>query len=233
MNNRVPPDDVECRKIIKILSAKNLTHAFWIAARDPALTQIAIGLAKRTDVIDSTKSAALRQAACRGDTKLVAGFLAAKVQVNTFNYYGETALGMAARNGHVLVIEELLAAGATVDEGGLFTPLMLASSGGHDKAVAALLKAKANVNARSRSSWASDPEPSSGSTALMLAVAKGHIKIVRLLLDAKADPNIEDEFGNTAMNNATHFNYPDIIRLLFEYGARIPQHSMFEFRSVG
>ena len=84
----------------------------------------------------------------------------------------------AAQQGHLTVVQELLANGAAVNvprQDGQ-TPLHLAAANGHVEIVAALLEAEADFDFQANPGW----------TPLMLAAAKGHKAIVDMLIAAGA-----------------------------------------------
>jgi len=89
---------------------------------------------------------------------------------------GYTALHYAARNGHVGIVELLLAARANVNAAECsFTPLLRAAFMGHTAIVSMLLSRKADV---------STPDTVEGLTPLHKAAARGHGDVVGLLLAA-------------------------------------------------
>jgi hypothetical protein len=96
---------------------------------------------------------------------------------------------------------------------GSMTPLMFASSRGHDGIVKALLAASADVNAASNY----------GSTALIYACYRGRLEPARLLVAAKALVNVRDNGGYTPLNCARGRNRtianPAIEALLLAAGA--------------
>lgn len=108
-----------------------------------------------------------------------------------------TALQIAARNGHLEVVNRLLAIGVEVNafpDNASRTAIQAASGSGHLQIVERLIKAGANVNMAAG--------PNGGRTALQEASENGHLAVVRTLLRAGADVN------------AGGVPYPDISKLL-------------------
>jgi ankyrin repeat protein len=95
-----------------------------------------------------TPAALLRTAAYAGDLTLVENLLREGVDPNVFDQHGRTALSHAAGQGHGLIVDALLAAGAWVDPHEDYdtheTPLMTAVVGGHFEIVKKLIAAGAN-----------------------------------------------------------------------------------------
>ena len=63
-------------------------------------------------------------------------------------------------------------------------------------------------------------DPKDGNTLLILSVKLNNIEISKYLLDSGADPNIENEYGNTALHYAFSNNYYKAADLLSNYGAK-------------
>jgi ankyrin repeat protein len=83
--------------------------------------------------------------------------------------------------------------------------------GNHLEIVEILIKAGANVNARSK--W--------GDTALMFAALAGNnIDMIGLLIKAGADVNAKNDLNGTALRNATYFHFYEIVEILKSCGAK-------------
>jgi len=118
------------------------------------------------------------------------------------------SLIQAAREGHADVCQQLLDAGANVNQTGAegCTPLMYAASRGHIEACQQLLNAGATVD--QATTW--------GMTPLMAAAQDGHARICSLLLERGADVNQVTLNGITALRKAAVLGYPEVCDLLLE-----------------
>jgi ankyrin repeat protein len=140
---------------------------------------------------------------------------------------------VAARSGHVAVVEQLLANGANVDAkaGRDQTALMWAVTQQHPAVVKILLANGADVHARS-TRWsevmAVPPHgylpynrdiPHGNDTALLLAARVGGLASARLLVTAGADVDDADAWGITATTFAAHSGFTDLVEFLLEKGA--------------
>lgn len=148
--------------------------------------------------------------------------------------YGVTALMEASLEGHVAVVEILLAHGARVDarsHNDRSTALMHASRAGLDSSpeiVRMLLAAGADVNARGPNGW----------TALIITAdrpfgTKSHTTVVKALVDAGADVNATGGRGTTALMRATASNNVEIVRALLDAGANVNAVNDFGFTALG
>jgi len=152
----------------------------------------AINLIKRgTDVnmVDRDGNTLLVQAVRKNMPTLVDFLIRNRARLNTRNKNGETALSIAAFDGKLPYVKQLVEAGAEVNFYG-WTPLAYAAYNGHTAVADYLLKHGAEVDATTEN----------GSTALFFASRYGHEAVVDLLLANKADPTIANERDETAVD---------------------------------
>lgn len=137
---------------------------------------------------------------------------------NNKDIYGRTPLSWAAENGHVPVVEQLIATGQVEidpeDKCGK-TPLTLAAKEGHTAVVQLLLDKGALLNSQTHNY----------KTPLSHAAKNGHLEIVQLLLDRGAETEIWNEhkqcYKKSPLSYAAEEGYIAIIELLLEAGAGI------------
>ena len=141
------------------------------------------------------------------------------------NWYGQTALMLAAAGNHTEAMQILIDAGAELDaesaridapeiepdrrQGGFvyaripegrLTALHFAARQGHVEAAQTLINAGANL----------DAQDNYGTTPVVMAVLNGHLGIAATLLEAGADPNVQDRYGRTPLFTATDLNTMDV-----------------------
>ncbi|KAG9780374.1 hypothetical protein KCU88_g3711, partial [Aureobasidium melanogenum] len=122
---------------------------------------------------------------------------------------GASPLGRASASGHLEMVDFLLTAGTPAVGNEEQRPLHNAAGFGHDKVVARLLEAGADVNARAVD----------GRTALHDAVTSGNSRCVQLLLEAGADPNITNKGRETPLHVASRDGHEEAVGLLIAAGA--------------
>jgi ankyrin repeat protein len=141
--------------------------------------------------------------------------LKAGEDVNAAQGDGMTALHWAARRGESETVRMLLAAGANLRATtrlGNYTPLLLASEGGHAAAIEALVAAGADTTSTT----------AAGVTPLMLASASGQTAAVKALLAHGTDVNATEPLrGQTALMFAAANRRADVIRVLIAAKANV------------
>ncbi len=149
---------------------------------------------------------ALFQAARVGDVVAVKAGLAGGVDPNVEDAHKDRLLLRASAFGQVAVVEALLAAKADPNQWSFGeSALQAAAKEGHAHVIRALLKGRAQVNARF---------DDSSSTALVVAVQSGHVAVVKALLEGGADPTIPGIGGTPLMFAAQQKRLPLVQALL-------------------
>jgi ankyrin repeat protein len=146
-----------------------------------------------------------------GLTVTVVRLLESGVAIEELDKHGQSALHLAASNGHLETVKLLIDAGANplADDSKNITSLHLAASNGHLETV----KLLASVGADPR---AEDIEKT---TALHLAGSNGYLETVKFLKDAGADPRAEDIGKTTPLHLAASNGHLEIIEFLIGVGA--------------
>ncbi|KAF3400085.1 Ankyrin repeat domain-containing protein 50 [Penicillium rolfsii] len=126
----------------------------------------------------------------------------------------EDSLLIAAKNGHIAIIEKAIADGVFVDSRDSShgrTLLIWTAMNGHKDLVQLLLRRNANVNAKDI--W--------NSTALLLAIAHGHSDTSEILLRAGASMEDRDFGGHAPLTLAAEVGLFSIVQSLLAAGADI------------
>ena len=173
----------------------------------------ALGALALSIMLDAAPTAAVADAAMRGNRDAVRGLLKQAADVNAAQGDGMTALHWAAMKNDADLVQTLLFAGANVRATtriGSYTPLILAAKSGSGSVIAPLLKSGADANSAT----------SNGTTALMLAAASGNTDAVTLLVDGGAKVNEHEPVrGLTAAMFAAASNRAAVLTLLAQHGA--------------
>jgi ankyrin repeat protein len=183
----------------------------------------------------------------QADAATLQRLLKQRVDVNTAEVDGTTALHWAARLNDVATAELLIRAGADVKAANRYevTPLSVACMNGNAAIISLLLKAGADANtilpggetvlmtvARTGSLDAvrlllfhganvNAKETGRGQTALMWAVSEGHTHVVQALLEAGADVNARSAGGFTPLLFAVRDGRMAVTEALLAAGAKV------------
>lgn len=145
-----------------------------------------------------------------GDADSVEGRLRQGVDPDVQDAQGNSALMLAAREGHVKVAAVLLDHGAKVYKRNQYgeTALMLAAYHGHNPVIDLLIAQGAALGANSK-----------GWNPLIYAAYAGHVDTVRLLLSYGVQVDGQTDAGLTALMLASKRGCIDCVSLLLRMGA--------------
>ncbi|WP_314193522.1 ankyrin repeat domain-containing protein [uncultured Arthrobacter sp.] len=154
-------------------------------------------------------------AAKANDAALVARLIREGGNVNAKDSIQDSAFLYAGAEGFNEVLRLTLANGADVRSTNRFggTALIPASEHGHVETVRILIAAGVPVNHVNKLGWTAMQE-----AILLNNGGPRQQDVVRQLLDAGADPNIRDQEGRTALENAERLGFAEIARLIRERG---------------
>jgi uncharacterized protein len=165
-------------------------------------------------LVGATNDTRMADAAQQRDTQRIRILLQQRVDVNSVQADGMTALHWAVRNDDLGTANLLLKDGARIEAATRYgvTPLYLACANGNAAMIDTLLRAGANPNAANPG----------GETALMTAARTGKQDAVRLLVNRGAAVDTKENVrGQTALMWAVIENHPEVVQLLLARGADI------------
>ncbi|KAM3870880.1 kinase D-interacting substrate of 220 kDa B isoform 2-T2 [Diretmus argenteus] len=134
-------------------------------------------------------------------------------EVDSRSDNGQTPLMVAAEQGSLEILQELIRRGANVnlDDVDCWTALISAAKEGHIEVVRELLENNANLEHRDMGGW----------SALMWAAYKGRTAVAQLLLEKGANPNITGQYSVYPIIWAAGRGHGEIVHLLLQYGAKV------------
>ena len=142
----------------------------------------------------------------------LAGAAHAQVAPSAAEIAAYTGLFTAAARGDATEISRLAASGADVNarEGYGRTPLHVATFGRHREAIAALAKARADLNAKERDRY----------DAVTIAAVADDVATLKLLLQLGASAKqVTSRYDGTALIAAAHLGHVEVVRILIKAGA--------------
>jgi ankyrin repeat protein len=142
----------------------------------------------------------------------------------SYTGFGETALHLAASQGHVGTIEVLLAAAAdpnSRDDFG-YTPLHEAVSGNHIHASRILIAAGANIDAARHD----------GYSPIMVAAAQNSSELTKLLASLGADLTHREQNGRDVLHIAAEAKSVDVMEILVDLGLDVQSSDYFSNTAI-
>ncbi|GAA6106240.1 ankyrin-2b isoform X5 [Tachysurus ichikawai] len=161
-----------------------------------------------TETLSDSNTSFLR-AARAGNIDKVLEYLKGGVDICTCNQNGLNALHLAAKEGHMDLVQELLDRGAAVDSATKQkgnTALHIASLAGQGDVVKTLVKRGADINAQSQN----------GFTPLYMASQENHLDVVRYLLENGGNQSTATEDGFTPLAIALQQGHNQVVSILLE-----------------
>ncbi len=131
------------------------------------------------------------------------------IDVEKVDAHDENAMMLAALNGDVDLVKQLIAKGAEVNKKG-WAPLHYAAANGHDDIARLLIDNSAYIDAASPN----------GTTPLMMAARGNHVTTMKVLLDGGADAKLKNQIGMTALDFAKRYQAKDAAEALQDMFAR-------------
>lgn len=185
------------------------------ACKDNQMEVIKLLVSKNAKVNSVTNmgNSPLCIASQNGEAKVAEYLIANDATVDLKNNSGESPLIFASWWGHISVVKILISKGANVnstDRDG-YTPLHCAAQYDHTQLVEYLLSKGAKVHSKTVTDR----------TALHVAAKGNSIESMRILLDQHADFNMQDKYGHTPLVTACYCGHIESARWLLEKGAKI------------
>ncbi len=236
--------------LVQLLQQKGLEmpdNALILAAGEGHLEMVAtlLGMGVEVNKPDRDGETALHLATVEDHREIVQILLKAGANADQRNYMGDTSLMIAALQGYEHIVQDLLQAGADPNlKNGHESPLTLAITQNYLNIVRLLLEAKADpdipfqdgkTGLMKGADWGNlalmqcliiagadvNAKDVSQATPLMWASHRGYIEAVQLLLNTQqVQLDERNKGGYTALMLAKFNNYPEVVDLLEQAGAK-------------
>lgn len=180
-----------------------------VAEHDVAAVSSYLRRGLSADSADKQGNTLLQITARAGDLLMVNTLLSFKANPRLRNALGETALMLAAVEGHLDVVRRLIDAGSEINGDG-WTALHYAAWKGRREVCKLLIDNGADIDARGVN----------GITPVMMAVRSGDLETVKLLVWEVADLDAKTTDGATALSWAEKFDLKTIAAHLRQAGAK-------------
>jgi FOG: Ankyrin repeat len=205
------PDQAKKRIATLGIAYDPLTFREMVTSGDVEAVQLFLRAGIRPDIKDQTGATPLYGAITFGHSEIARLLIEAGANVNLPHRSFGTPLLHAIHKHRTQTCADLIEAGADMSfkpEGG-HTPLGLAVTRNYLDIVAILINEGVDVNA-----------DSDGTTVLHIASRNGDSNMVKALIAAGAKTDARNYFGQTALDIASTYSFPEIVQILTEAGAR-------------
>lgn len=194
-----------------------LVHeACGVCALDDLLATLTVAPADDRDVFDRPALHVCAAAGCVDGAALLLSQSAFAASIDARADYlgnGEQAIHVAAKNGHIKMVEMLVDRGASVtaEESHGWEPIHLASFGGHTAVVETLVRRGASVGTTDHD----------GKQPLHGASMNGHVKLVERLVELGANVSAGTSLGAQPLHFAAYKGHVAVVERLVALGASV------------
>lgn len=215
---------------VNVVQPDGATALHWAAHwNDVATARALLTAGARANATNDLRVAPLTLACTNASASMVQVLLEGGADANTTTAAGETALMTCSRSGNIEAVRALISRGAKVDKSEperLQGPLMWAAAHDHADVIDELVKAGADVNARTRAEQGvviaayrrALPE-SAGFTPILFAARAGAARAIDALLRMGASIDDRAADGTSVLQTAMSMGHWDLVPSLLDKGA--------------